>query len=469
MRIWKNYSSDLLLENLKKQNWNLANEDVQGIANEIEQKVMTTLEDIIPFKEKRILHSFKVENEEILELSKKKKNLFTNYKRRKSANLLERCKKLDKEISCKLKKIKKTQVRNTIVPGNPKSLWDAVKILKGNGSTNIQSEMKLNGHCIRDCEIPDKFKQFFENKITSITNNIKIDGNVYNGERKLNMNLMAPITSEKVKECMRNLKKKKCFGYDRIPLIVLVDGAEVLAEPYARLLQEIQKTNIIPEQWKTARIIPLWKKGDKSEISNYRPISNLCAASKIWEKLIQEHVVNESNRTRVDLTGKEQHGFKKNRSTATAQLEIQSKLATAMDNNDYIAMASLDLSAAFDVVNVVLLMTRLKIMGFSYDLLAQLNFWLTDRSFFVEANDKNSVFGSSTQGTIQGSILGPMLFGLFISPLYKIVDIITNADDNYILGRGKSKDEALENLGEKLEKTMMWLTNSGLKINKEKT
>ena len=202
-----------------------------------------------------------------------------------------------------------------------------------------------------------------------------------------------------------------------IGLIVLADGAEVLAEPYARLRQEIHKTNILSGQCKTARIIPVWKKEINLIFQITDPYTIYVQHPKSVKKIIQEHVVNESIRT-----GKEQHRFKKSRSTANALLQIQSKLATAMDNFEYIAMASLDLSTAFDVVNEVLLMTRLLLSGFSCDFHAQLNFWLTTNHFLLEQMTKN--FGSSFQGTIQGSILGPMLFGLFISPLYKIVDII---------------------------------------------
>ena len=96
--------------------------------------------------------------------------------------------------------------------------------------------------------------------------------------------------------------------------------------------------------------MPLHKKGPITEISNYRPILNLCALSKVFEKLVLR-LWEVSDEAKVDLTSKTQHGFKPNRSTISTALTIQSMISRALDEDRYAAIASLDLSAAFDVVN----------------------------------------------------------------------------------------------------------------------
>ena len=159
---------------------------------------------------------------------------------------------------------------------------------------------------------------------------------------------------------MKNLKDKSSYGSDNIPVKVLRDAHEILVKPYHRLLNKIYNQNIIPEQWKTSRILPLHKKGKKNLIENYRPISNLCAGSKVFERLILMRILEIEEQTGSSLTGNNQHGFKKERSTITASLDIQSRVAALMDQDQYVAMASLDLSAAFDVVNVDLLLARLR-------------------------------------------------------------------------------------------------------------
>jgi hypothetical protein len=235
------------------------------------------------------------------------------------------------------------------------------------------------------------------------------------------------------------------------------------------LFHKIYEAKKIPEQWKVAKIIPLHKKGNKQDITNYRPISNLCAVSKVFEKLILKRLQKIEKENNLDLTGEQQHGFKKNRSTITAGLTLQSIISRKMDEDEYAVMSSLDLSAAFDLVNLDLLLKRLKIMGIPIDVIQLLEVWLRDRFFYVEANGKNSLISNSDIGTIQGSILGPILYALFIRPLYDIEKLTTFADDNYVVESNTDKKIALEELGKRLEKIVKWLRDSGLKVNESKT
>ena len=112
--------------------------------------------------------------------------------------------------------------------------------------------------------------------------------------------------------------------------------------------------------------------------------------SKIFKRLILNRIIEIEDENDVDLTGKNQHGFKRNHSTATAGLSIQSKLARAMDKGKYGAMASLDLSAAFDLVNVNLLINRLQIIGLPQDLVNLIKIWLSNRLYYVSIDGANS-------------------------------------------------------------------------------
>jgi hypothetical protein len=171
----------------------------------------------------------------------------------------------------------------------------------------------------------------------------------------------------------------------------------------------------------------------------------------------------------TSLTGQNQHGFKKERSTITASVEIQSRVATLMDQDQYIAMASIDLSAAFDVVNVDLLLVRLKKMGLPNDVINMLESWLKNRLCYVEVRNSCSQYFDSDEGTVQGSILGPVLFSLFMSPLLVKEDLVSYADDSYLIRGNKNKEIALRRLQFQIQKVQNWLTSSGLKVNLEKT
>jgi hypothetical protein len=130
-------------------------------------------------------------------------------------------------------------------------------------------------------------------------------------------------------------------------------------------------------------------------------------------------------------------------------------------------MASLDLSAAFDVVNVDLLLVRLRKMGMPTDIINLLESCLKDRQCYVEV--RNSQYFDSDDSTVQGSILGPVLFSLFMSPLLEKEDLISYADDSYLIRGNKNKETALQRLQFQIHKVQNWLTSSGLKVNIEKT
>ena len=143
---------------------------------------------------------------------------------------------------------------------------------------------------------------------------------------------------------------------------MIVDGLDFLITSYKKMFNLIYINKKIPDQWLISKTIPIFKnKGDKKDIENYRPISNLCTSSKIFEKLILKRILEIQESQSVDITGENQHGFKKRRSTATLSLSIQSMIASVLEDDCDALMASLDLSAAFDTVNIPLLIKRLKI------------------------------------------------------------------------------------------------------------
>ena len=132
-------------------------------------------------------------------------------------------------------------------------------------------------------------------------------------------------------------------------------------------------------------------------------------------------------------------------------------------------MASLDLSAAFDVVNVELLLKRLNIIGLPSDVIELVSVWLTNRYFYVSLDGSNSYVHDCNVGTVQGSILGPILYSIFVSPLLALTDLTLFADDNYALVWNKCKTNLILEMQTKLELITNWLRDSGLKVNETKT
>ena len=140
-------------------------------------------------------------------------------------------------------------------------------------------------------------------------------------------------------------------------------------------------------------------------------------------KLILKQIQYLESTNKLDLTGKQQHGFKRNKSTATAGALLQSLIARAADNDCYVVMASLDLSMAFDMVNTELLIKRLRVMGMPLDLINLIKEWLVGRTFYVQVGDDCSALFDSDVRTIQESVLGPILYALFVSPLFDLTQL----------------------------------------------
>ena len=189
----------------------------------------------------------------------------------------------------------------------------------------------------------------------------------------------------------------------------------------------------------------------------------------LLQKLILNRLSEIQAEQDVDITCPQQHGFKKQKSTATAGMILQTIISSHVDLNKYVMMASLDLSAAFDIVDIKLLLKRLRIVGLPEDIVGLIEVWLSDRSYFVSVNGKNSRLIDLSHGTIQGSILGPILYAIYVSPLFDLTDLTNFADDNFALVWSDSVPELIIEMQTKLEMVVEWLRKSGLKVNESKT
>ena len=469
-RSWKYYNQIILIENLRAQNFNFETLDVQQFWNQMENKIVDVVDIIAPRVE--FLNNSTRTSHPSIRLKpniNKKRRLLKRYKSTQNPNLKNQIHLLSNEIRLDLKNSKKSIIRRSLVPGSSKSLWNAVNLAKDINPNEIPPKMKIAGKTIHTDDLSESFAEFFDNKVKRIVETCEVDSSVYNGKKKLNCDTENFMTVENVSNAMKSVKIKNCEGYDRIPQRVLNEGAEILLKPTHNLFNLIYTTKKIPEQWSISKITPIHKKGNKNEIENYRPIANLCAMTKVFEQLIIDRLRDIEKKSKCDLTGASQHGFKQKRSTTTAGLTIQSILSRALDKNNYALMASIDLSAAFDVVNINLLIKRLKIIGIPTDVIELIEIWLKNRLFYVDIDGNCSYIKSSDSGTIQGSRLGPILYAIFVSPLFDLEKLTNYADDNFIIRWGKVLSELIVNMEKSLEAITKWLKKSGLKVNDNKT
>ena len=355
-RDWKFYSKDSLIEKLNLVNWQIEADDVQSYWNIFETKLLKVVDELVPYKtfvNDQKTSDFKPQF--IKSILQKRKRLLKCFNKDKLIATKIEIKLLDVQVRRFFRTQKRNSIRRKIVPNNSKTLWDAVKTAKNLNLAQIPENLTLTDIKVPQKCIPEAFACFFSEKVESIGNEVVMNENVYNGKCKVTVANINFMSENDVEKCIKDIKIKNNEGFDRIPQRILVEGCASLLPPLSILFQKIYLQKQLPEQWLTSKIIPIHKRGDKSKIENYRPISNLCSASKIFEKLILKRIHQIQEDFNIDLTGNAQHGFKKNKSTSTAGLTIQSLLSRALDKNNYAIMASLDLSAAFDVVNVKLL------------------------------------------------------------------------------------------------------------------
>ena len=469
-RDWRLYSKELLCTELSRINWDLNVPDVQHCWNLFECKLLEVVDKVVPYAKFINDEVMQPEsNPKIRTLQNARKNLLRKLKIRPTDTLKQKINQFDTAIKKHYYLQKRKKIRRGILPGNSKSLWSAVRIAKDQNIEGFPKIIFQNGIKIPEKNIPDTVATFFDNKVRGLVQDTLIDPNIYNGRQKIQSEDSFFMGKEDILHCASTLKVKNCEGYDRLPQRIIKDGIDHLVGPLTVLFRSIYNTKVIPDQWKIAKVNPIPKKGSKSEISNYRPISNLCTTSKIFEKLILKRLVELQDLNKVDFTCKQQHGFKKNKSTASAGLVLQSIIAKHVDSNDLVGMASLDLSAAFDMVNIELLLKRLQIVGIPADVVALIKVWLSDRSFYVSIDGKNSILIELVCGTVQGSILGPILYAIYVSPLFDLHDLTNFADDNFVIRWNTHMPALVSDLELSLEAITKWLRGSGLSVNESKT
>jgi hypothetical protein len=237
--------------------------------------------------------------------------------------------------------------------------------------------------------------------------------NLSNDTISLQIPILPPIvfSYEEVQAAYKSLNNKRSFGIDGIPQNLVKDTLETVGTSLVEVINSFGR-NGLPESIKTARVTPLHKKGSKTEVINYRPISNLSVFSKVYEKCILSRLISETN----GLEGENQHGFRRHHSTETALLMIQSKMAKILDSGDPGITYSFDLSAAFDLLKPDKFYALFK-SKLSDSLLGAIMDFLTNRKFMVELGDSSSETKELDRRCVQGSILGPRLFSLYIGGL----------------------------------------------------
>ena len=252
------------------------------------------------------------------------------------------------------------------------------------------------------------------------------------------------VTIDKVKEKLKNLKKFGAPGPDGLFPSFLKEYWQYIAAPLTYICETSLNTGQIPDIWKTANVIPIFKKGSKFEPGNYRPISLTCVPGRVCESLIKDQIVEHLNK--YDLICRSQFGFMKNKSCALNLLTYLETVTKEVDSGNPVDLVYLDYAKAFDKVPHRRLIKVLKAHGLNHKIINWIENWLKGRTQVVTINGERSETGKVTSGVPQGSILGPLLFIIYINTMDKkltgLTPIISKfADDTKVGSTVKTTTE----------------------------
>ncbi|MEW8547257.1 MAG: reverse transcriptase family protein [Candidatus Thiodiazotropha sp.] len=403
----------------------------------------------------------------------------------------DRCKSLGNDNEYKywrnkvtrlIKESKKVQYQTFIDnnknnPGSIYKLFQEVGAGRGcKKSSNITNIINNGSHIEDPTEIANTFNDFFVNVASRIKEPVTNSNHARLKEfcqSKLPANAkfsISAIDKHKVLKYLSNIDVSKATGTDTIGPRLIKLAAPYIADDISFICNHSIKNSIFPNKWKEAKVSPLYKNGSHDDVNNYRPISILPILSKVLEKHVHECLSNFLHEH--NLLHKTQSGFRSHHSCETALIHMIDSWLDAMDNGNMVGVVLVDFQKAFDLVDHQILLSKLELYGFARETLVWFNTYLTHRQQQVTINNCKSDFELVSCGVPQGSILGPLLFLLFINdlPLFT-ANVYTDlyADDTTLYDIQISQQMIEQNLQIALDQLRTWSKNNGMLLNAAKT
>ena len=374
-------------------------------------------------------------------------------------------------------KLKKEHYRNEIKKNknDGRKLWKTIRNLMPGSISAGPSNLKCGADIIADnSKMANSFNDFFANiglKLTKSFGNLA-DHILSAGHEnsKVRRFIFKEIDPTFVLDQLNGISVTKATGLDLIPAKLLKCGAPIIYRSLTHLFNMSLRTGKLPDQWKMAKVTPLFKKGSKSDMNNYRPISVLPIATKILERAVHAQLYGYLNEN--GLICENQSGFRSSHSTKTSLLNVVDYIFSNMDSGKLTGAIYIDLSKAFDTVDHVLLLEKLSKFGVNGLELDWMKNYLADRMQRTNINGHLSEASPVQIGVPQGSILGPLFFLMYVNDLpsvTKLCKVVLYADDTALFYAADDLQQIQNSLLSDFLLVSKWMDTNRLVLNVDKT
>ena len=378
---------------------------------------------------------------------------------------------------CRQSKKNHYQMFFTENANNLKSTWKGIKQIiniKDRDNNQLNSIMIDDTLCTDSRKIANGFNEYFATIAEKLQSRIYHEGHdftKYLTEKNEKSFFIEPTDEIEIKQIIKNFSANKASGPHSIPNEILQYSIDILVYPLNRLINHSFTNGIYFQNLKISKTLPIYKnKGNFLEVENYRPISLLSNVNKIIEKLMHERLnkfLSVNNCIFIN-----QFGFRSKHSTNHALISLTEGIRSSLDKNEIACGIFIDLQKAFDTVDHNILLSKLEhygIRGIAHDWFKS---YLSNRKQFVNINGEDSTELEMLYGVPQGSVLGPLLFLLYINDLHNsIKHCITRhfADDTCLLISNTSPKKLQKQLNADLRSLCKWLKANKISLNASKT
>jgi hypothetical protein len=357
---------------------------------------------------------------------------------------------------------------------NIKKTWEILKLAIGQKRTrgNLKSA-RVNDSLTTDTKtIGDAINRYFADvgsSLDAMIPNTDVNPVSFLRGEHLNSLCLSPATREEILTCLLKLKDS-CAGHDHLKPSIIKLIADHIAQPISHVINLCFQQALFPIELKQANITPIYKAGDPTLFHNYRPISILPVFSKLFERLLHTRLITFFDR--CNIISPSQFGFRKQHSTEQALASTVERISSELDQGNDVIGIFLDLKKAFDTVNFDILIRKLEFYGVRGTPLALIRNYLNDRTQRTVLSNYHSNPLKCSCGVPQGSILGPLLFIIYLNDLpNSLSNAFTTmyADDTNVFLSGKNLPQLTASLNLELESLSCWFQSNRLSLNVDKT